>query len=290
MNRFVVLGATGHIGSVVVQTLIEAGASLIAVARSTEVARAFPGHAVETRVVDVMNTAALRNVFMEARRAFLLNPPADPSSDTDAREMATARSIADAVRGSGLEKVVVASTFGAQPGQKIGDLSVLYDFERMIEATGVPCAINRGAYYFTNLDALLPSAREGVIASPFPADLKMPMVSPCDLGRAAAARLISPVADVGIRYIEGPERYTFCDVAKTFSSALSRPVELRMIPRDGIEASFRELGFSQEAANSYARMTKASIDGGFEVSDNSERGHTSLQLHITSLVHAETRP
>ncbi|KAA1176648.1 NAD-dependent epimerase/dehydratase family protein [Rhizobium tropici] len=290
MSSFVVLGATGHIGSAVIRTLIEAGGSAIAIAHSRESAQSIAGPAVEARVMDVMDTEALREVLKEAGRAFLLNPPADPSSDTDAREAASARCIAEAVRGSGLEKVVVASTYGAQPGEKIGDLSILYDFEQMIRATGIPCAVNRGAYYFSNLDASLESAWQGVIASPFPADLKIPMVSPHDLGRAAAVRLMSAVTDVGIRYVEGPERYTFAEVADAFSSVLSRRVELRTIPRDEIEQSFRKLGFSKEAAESYARMMKASIDGGFEVPPDPERGATSLQEHIASLVDSAPKP
>ena len=289
MSRFVVLGATGHIGSAVVQSLVEAGESAIAIVRSREHAHRIAGPSVEIRIVDAMDSEGLHKIFREAKRAFLLNPPADPSFDTDAREMATAKSIANAVNGSGLEKVVVVSTYGAQLGEKIGDLSVLYEFEQMIEAAGVPCAINRGAYYLTNLDSLLEPARNGMITSPYPAGLKMPMVAPLDLGRAAARRLMSPVTDIGIHYVEGPQRYSFWDVAQSFSSVLSRPVELQRIPRDEIESSFRKLGFSLEAAQAYARMTKVTMDRGFDTPDNVERCVTSLWDYITMLVQRASR-
>jgi uncharacterized protein YbjT (DUF2867 family) len=90
---------------------------------------------------------------------------------------------------------------------------VLYDFEQMVEASGVPTTINRGAYYYTNLDPLFATARQGQIATPFPGELVMPMVSPADLGTAAAERLLSPVDDIGVQYVEGPERVTFSQVA-----------------------------------------------------------------------------
>jgi uncharacterized protein YbjT (DUF2867 family) len=156
--------------------------------------------------VDIADPVALREVLRRGRRAFLLNPPADPSVDTDAEELRTAHSIAAAVEGSGLEKVVVASTFGAQPGDAVGDLSVLWVLERLVGATGVPMAVNRGAYYFTNLAMLISPAREGEVPTPFPDDLVLPMVSPIDLGKFAAARLVSPIEDTDVQYVEGRVR------------------------------------------------------------------------------------
>lgn len=280
-----VLGASGHVGSSVVRSLREEGISALAVVHSSEQALAWERENVAARAIDVFDTEALSALFKDSRRAFLLNPPASPDTDTDAVETATANSIAEAVRNSGMEKVVLASTYGAQPGDRIGDLSVLHTFEKMVEATGVPTAINRGAYYFTNLDPLSGMARQGKISTPFPPELEMPMVSPVDLGRAAAVRLMSPIDDTGIQYVEGPQRLTFAQVANEFASLLGRSVDLTTIARDEIEDSFRNLGFSEAAVVSYARMTIASIDG-MELPANPVRGQVSLRRHIEQIAAA----
>ncbi|KRB57082.1 NmrA family transcriptional regulator [Rhizobium sp. Root708] len=279
----VVLGASGHIGSAVVSELQNAKIPVLALTHSPATADRLIASGVKAQAVDVTDTGALRSIFRTARRAFLLNPPADQGSDTDSVERATSSSIADAVNGSGLEKVVVASTYGAQPGDGIGDLSVLYEFEHLIERAGVPIAVNRGAYYFTNLEQLLGAARKGTILTPFPEDLVMPMVSPVDLGKQAAVRLLSPTADVGIRYIEGPDRYTFLDVAAAFSDALGHAVLLQKIPDDQIEANLRDMGFSHAAADAYARMTRASIEG-MELPDDHVRGEVGLRDYLRDLV------
>jgi len=259
---YIVLGASGHIGAQVVRELKTTGHSVIALAHSAEKARDMSdGNLIEGVPIDVGDAEALREVFKRSKRAFLLNPPASPKSDTNAEELRTARSIAKAVDGSGLEKVVVASTYGAQEGNAIGDLSVLWEFERLVEATGVPTAVNRGAYYLTNLDQLLEPAKQGVLPTPFPADLVLPMVSPIDLGAAAAARLKSSIDDVGIKSVEGPRRYTFADVASAFSELLRHDVSLELIPRDRIESNYRQLGFSEPAARAFTRMTIATLDG-----------------------------
>ncbi len=61
MSKFVVLGATGHIGSAVVQSLVEAGESAIAIAQSREHAHRIAAPAVEIRLVDAMVLIATEN-------------------------------------------------------------------------------------------------------------------------------------------------------------------------------------------------------------------------------------
>lgn len=280
---FIVLGATGHIGSVVAETLLEEGHEVIAVVRDKAKAASLKFKGAEIAVIDIGDTPALRAVFRRGRRAFLLNPPAPVHMDTDAEENCTAASIADAVGGSGLEKVLVESTYGAQPGDAIGDLSVLWNFETGLGASGVPMAINRGAYYFTNLDMLLAGARESSITTMFPAGLKIPMAAPSDLGVAAARRLTSGLDDTGIQYVEGPERYSFDDVAIAFADALGHAVTVKTIEPADWETSFRDMGFSQAAARAYARMTAATVEH-LELPDSPARGLTDLESYISELI------
>ncbi|MBB3464593.1 NmrA family NAD(P)-binding protein [Rhizobium sp. BK377] len=282
---YVILGASGHIGSVVIDALQASSEKVIAVVHSAQKAAAIKHGGVEPVIADVADTGQLRSILQKGRRAFLLNPPGDIKGDTNAEEMKTARSIAAALDGSGLEKLVVASTYGALDGAGIGDLSVLYEFERLVKASGIPTAVNRGAYYFTNLDMLLQSVREtGRLLTPFPADMKMPMVSPRDLGEAAVARLKSPVDDIGIDYVEGPERYSFADVANAFSSLLGRPVTIETIAREKFEEYYLGLGFSWAAARCYAKMTEVTIDTGFEMPGRPHRGGTTLDKHLEALL------
>lgn len=280
---FIILGAGGNVGSEVVKALSAAGQQVIAVLHSPDKADVIRSDRVEPVVVDVADSAALRAVFRRGKRAFLLNPPGDPTGDTNTQELATARSITAALAGSGLEKVVVASTYGVQPGDNIGDLSTLHEFERLAEASGIPAAINRGAYYFTNLAMLAEPARTGTLPTPFPADLILPMVAAADLGAAAADRLQSPVDDIGVVRVEGPERYTFGDVAAAFARHLGRDVAVATIPRDQWEESFRAVGFSPESARSFVRMTEATANGP-ELPASPRRGVVTLDAYVRQLV------
>jgi uncharacterized protein YbjT (DUF2867 family) len=253
-----------------------------------------PGKAEEWRrrgadfaCVDLHDADALRAVFREGRRAFLLNPPAPPSSDTDAEERRTIAAILDALNGSGLEKVVAESTYGAQPGERIGDLGTLYELERGLAGQSIPVTIQRAAYYYSNWDMALESARtRGVVQSFLPADLVLPMVAPEDLGRTAARFLTEPVERTGLHYVEGPARCTPADVAAAFAEALDRPVRIEVVPQEKWVEAFRALGFSEAGAESYARMTGLTVDGPQTPADPI-RGSISLRDYIAALLPAE---
>jgi uncharacterized protein YbjT (DUF2867 family) len=280
---FIILGAGGNVGSEVARALSAAGQKAIAVLHSADKVEAIRSDWVEPVVVDVVDSEALRAVFRRGKRAFLLNPPGDPSGDSNAQELRTARSITAALAGSGLEKIVVASTYGAQPGDRLGDLSTLHEFERLAVANGIPTAINRGAYYFTNLAMLAEPAKAGTLPTAFPADFVLPMVAAADLAAAAAERLLSPVDDVGVVHVEGPERYTFADVADAFARHLGRAVRVATTPRAQWEESFRAVGFSPESARSFALMTGATIDGP-DLPAAPRKGAVTLDAYVRGLV------
>jgi uncharacterized protein YbjT (DUF2867 family) len=284
MTKHVVLGATGHVGSAVAQLLLSRHEDVIAVVHDEARAGPLREQGAEIAVADVRDSDALREIFRRADRAFLLNPPAAPDTDTDVEEGRTVASIVTALEYAGLEKVVAASTYGARPGEAIGDLSILHAFERGLAAQPIPVAINRAAYYFTNWDSSLETAkREGVVRTPYPADFVLPMVDPEDIGAAAVRRLLSNTDDVGLRYIEGPARYTPQDVADTFAALLERPVRVETVPRDTISSMFESLGFSPPAARSYARMTTVTLDAPCRP-ETPERGTVTLRNYLARLV------
>ena len=286
---YVILGATGHVGSAAADDLIRAGKPVTVVTRDEEKAASWQSRGAEAAVLDVTDVDALRSAFKRGRRAFLLNPPASPSTDTDVEEHRTFTSIVQALNGSGLEKVVVESTYGAQPGDRIGDLSVLFDFEQALARQPIPVTVLRAAYYMSNWDASLDAAKQGVLPTMYPADLMIPMVAPSDLGAAAARLLQEEVEQTGIHYVEGPARYSSNDVAAAFAKALDRHVAVAVTPRDQWQAAYRKLGLSDAAAFAFARMTAASVDGSFEMPAEPERGTITLDAYIAALVRQDEK-
>ncbi|TWC17508.1 MULTISPECIES: NmrA family NAD(P)-binding protein [unclassified Pseudomonas] len=287
---YVIMGGTGHVGSATVQALLAQAAPVIVVTRKAAHGEQWRAQGARIIEADAQDIDSLRAAFRLGRRAFILNPPAPPSTDTDAVERQTVANILAALDGSGLEKIVAQSTAGAQPGERLGDLSVLWGLEEGLRNQSIPAAINRAVYYMSNWDGLLDTVRTtGKLPTLLPADLALPMVAPRDMGEMAATRLLSPLTDTGVRYVQGPRLYSPNDVAQAFSQALGRPVEVQVIPRNRWENAFLDLGFSPAAAQSYTRMTEVSVDNGFEIAEDGLRGTTTIEAYIQTLVRNEDR-
>lgn len=286
----IILGGTGNVGSAVARALLKRREPVLVVTRNPSKAETWRQNGANVVVANVHDVETLRDICRQGQRLFLLNPPAAPSLDVAAEERRSLAAILSAIDGSGLEKIVAESTYGAQPGERIGDLGVLYEMEQALAAQPIPTAIIRAAYYMSNWCTSLQSAREqGVVQTLYPADFKLPMVAPSDIGEVAARLMTEPIEQTGLHYVEGPDRYSSQDVAAAFATALGRPVAAESIPRNQWLAMFKSIGFSNEAAESFANMTATTLDETFPDVDSVERGVTSLHNYLLQVVQSSDR-
>lgn len=280
-----ILGATGHIGSALAKQLLARGESVQVVLHDAQHAAEWQARRALVSVLDVNDTAALRLALARGQRAFLLNPPAPPATDTDAHERASAHSLAAAVHGLGLEQVVVQSAYGAREGMRIGDLGSLYELERALADQGTPVRTIRAAYYLSNWDAALQSAREdGVVRSFYPLDFRLPMVAPQDIATVAAELLTTSAPASDLHYVEGPARYTPVDVAHAFGQALGKPVRAVETPHAEWPKALSAMGFSEVAAASFIGMTELVLHAEFPALSEVRRGSTTLEAYLAQLV------
>ena len=127
-----------------------------------------------------------------------------------------------------------------------------------------------------------PSAGAGPRRSDGPGDRPQgkfgPKAGPRAGGRDFRNPELPPSRGAGVP--RGPRRYTPRDVADAFAHALGRPVDVEVIPRHAWEQTYRQLGFSPEAARSYACMTGTVLDEQDGWPDSPVRGPTSLEDFI----------
>lgn len=275
----IIIGGTGQVGSAAASALLAAGQSVTIVARNPEKAADWRRRGAEAAVLDIHDTPGLQALLRHGRRLFIVNPSANPTADdTDAAELHSIRAILAAVDGAGLERVVAASTYGAQPGSSIGDLGTLYALEQGLARLAAPSVIQRGAYYMSNWAMAVEPAREqGILPSFFPAGFSLPMVAPVDLGRSAAELMLAADPD-SLRHAEGPRRYSPADVAEAFSRVLQHPVAV------ALEGTFLSFGFSPGAARSYAGMTRLAMETPPPDESIVWKGSISLDEYVASLL------
>src|ERR1044072_2822311 len=208
----IITGGTGHVGSALAEALLRAGEKVTIISRSSKNAKEWTNKGAQIAVADIYDTVALHEIFKKGRSIFILNPPADPMTDTPLQERKTAASLVEALKNTNVKKVVVESTLGAQPGYDIGDFGVLYELEQNVATLSYPYSIIRPGYYMSNWDEQLPAIKEnGELLSFFPADLKFPMVAPADIGELAA-QLMMNNDTAKLNSIHGTELYSARDV------------------------------------------------------------------------------
>ena len=284
-SMHIILGGNGHIGSVLAETLLSQGEPVTIVSRDSSSESKWRKLGAQVAVADVHDASRLEKVFAQGKRLFLLNPPAAPASDTDVEERKSVASILAAVKNSGLEKVVAQSTYGAQPGQHIADLGVLYELEQGLSKLSVASSIIRAAYYMSNWDFSLQSAQqEGIVYTFLKPDFALPMVAPQDIGRFAARLMAEPTENTGLHNFEGPQRYSPLQVAEAFSSALRKPVQVVEIPQQQWKETMQAAGYSAKAAVSFANMTETTAQGDFPARQNVVRGTVTLSSYVSELV------
>lgn len=253
----IILGATGHVGSVVAKQLLSIGEEVTVVTHDPGKKSDWIKTGATVAVLDVHETKALHQLFDHGQRLFFLNPPADPATDAVKEEKLTVYSILNALKNSTIKKVVAESSYGSQLGDGIGDLGVLNEMEEGLKDLGIPTSVIRAAFYMSNWDSFFEAAKEtGEITTFYPADLKLPMIAPEDLGKFAAKLLSEPVESTGIYYVEGPERYSVSDVAAAFSKILNRPVKVVVLGDGEWLPWLMQKGYSQSSAESMVRMTE----------------------------------
>lgn len=215
-----VTGATGRVGSQVVQQLVKRGANVRVLVRDPAKA-SFPA-GVEVVQGDLLDIDSLRTAFTGVSTLFLLNAVA-------ADEFTQALITLNIARDSGIERVVYLSVIHSDRFVNVPHFAVKLGAERMIEQMGFSATILRPAYFIDN-EHMIKDAIFNYGVYPMPIGSKgVAMVDARDIAEVAAVELIRREQAPGKLPIEtinlvGPDTLTGSDVAAIWSDVLKRPV------------------------------------------------------------------
>ncbi|WP_115559544.1 NmrA/HSCARG family protein [Xanthomonas arboricola] len=215
-----VTGATGTIGSLVVQGLADAGAQVHALVRQTG-KRAFPAGVTEV-VADLTDVASMRAALSSARTLFLLNAVTPD-------EVTQALIALNLAQEAGIERIVYLSVIHADKFTNVPHFTGKHTVERMIESLEIPATILRPAYFMQN-EAMIQKTIEGYGVYPMPIGATgVAMIDARDIADIAVVELLrrdrAPAALERVTLeLVGPHAVTGASVAKTWSSALGREI------------------------------------------------------------------
>jgi uncharacterized protein YbjT (DUF2867 family) len=289
----VVVGVTGNTGEATARALLARGAPLRAVVRDPSKAAAWASRGAEIAVADLADTDSLSRAFAGAESAYVLNPPAYTAPDLFATAEALAASILEAVRKSGIERLVVLSSIGAHLPSGSGNIRTNRAFERILGVLDRRVTFLRPAYFMENWAwVAAAAANEGVLPSFLaPPDRAIPMASTADIGRVAAGAMLDGGNGARVIELAGPRHCSPDDAAAAFTKELGRPVKALPVPREQWPAVLEGMRFSARTIESWLELFDGFNSGwiAFERPGAAVlRGSVSLEEAIGAVVRGTT--
>lgn len=249
-----VTGATGQLGRLIVESLLERGASadqIVAGARDVSKAADLGVRAVHLDYTDPASIAAA----LDGVDSVVL-----VSGSEVGQRVAQHQAVIDAAAAAGVSKFVYTSA----PKATTSDLVLAPEHkatEEAIAASGLPAVILRNNWYTENYVRDLATAAETGVLSSGAGDGRVASASRKDYADAVAVVLLEDGHIGEVYELGGDVAWTYSDLAAAFSEILGREVSYVPLSFDEQVAALRGFGLDEGAVGFVAALD-AGIRGG----------------------------
>lgn len=240
---YLITGATGDIGSKVVEHLLRRGERPRVFVRDAEKARSRFGDRVEVLVGDLADPSALKVALEGVDKLFLVNSgPQIPERDEAA---------ATAAKAAAVTHLVKLSSMDVEQGLAIGAWHERG--EAAIRASGIPFTFVQPTGFMSNLLAWARSIKaEGIVRSST-GDGRRAFIHSEDIAAVATEALTTQEYDGKSLPITGPAALTFAEVADQIGSAIGKRLTFQSISDE--EARQRYSAVSASSAETEAHVS-----------------------------------
>lgn len=276
---YLVTGASGHLGRLVLDRLIERGvAPIIATTRSPDKLASYAQRGVEVRRADFHAPETLARTFAGARRLLLISTSELQPGERFQSHLAAIAAATEA----GVEHIVYTSLTNPRPGSPIRFAGDHRDTEARLAALGISCTILRNNLYtdlFLMTGPLAISTGHIYAAA---SDGKVGYVTRADCAAAAAAALVTQTGTATYD-ITGPAPLGHADIAKLLSAISGTNVTYT-----AVSASDHERAMIQQGMPAAVARLATSIDQGIAAGDLAVVSSAVRELTGTAPTSVET--
>lgn len=256
-----VMGASGHTGGKIAETLLAAGERVRALGRSAGKLAALQRAGAEVLAGDATDPTFLTHAFRDADAVYTLVSPDPTAPDYRAAQDRIGEAIATAVRASGVRHVVALSSLGADIDGASGAIVGLRAQEERLASLGHShVLLLRPASFFENFASAPGMIKEhGFFADAVAAEVEIPMVTTRDIADAAAKALRArDWTGVVVRELLGPCDLSYAAATRLLGERIGRP-DLKYVQFADHEmvGAHVNAGLSPSFASLYVGMTRA---------------------------------
>lgn len=230
MTKYVITGATGQLGRLVIDVLLRRvpADSIVAAVRNIDKASDIAALGVQVRQADYNQPDSLDAALQGAERVLLI------SSSEIGQRTRQHQAVIDAAKRSGIKLLAYTSVLHA-------DTSVLAlaqehrETEAAIHASGLPFVLLRNGWYTENYTAGVPSALSLGAVYGCAGEGRIASAARADYAEAAATILTSDDPAGTVYELAGDSAYTLGDFAAAISRQIGKPINYVNLP----EADYR---------------------------------------------------
>ena len=262
---YVIMGATGNIGSKLANILLEKGEKITVIGRSAERLQPFVGRGAMAAIGDIADAGFLTNTFKGADAVFAMIPPNYQTKIFRKDYNEIGDHIVKAIQESGVKHVVFLSSHGAHLLDKTGPVKGLHDVEQKLnKLDNVNVFHLRPTYFMENLLANVGMIKNmGITGGGIKADRKFPTIATKDIAPAAVERLLKrDFSGKTAQELLGERDVTMNEVAKAFGEKIGKP-DLKYVqfsPEDE-KKGLMDFGMSDDASDQLVELSQAINDG-----------------------------
>ncbi len=262
---YVVLGATGHTGSIIANTLLDHGKRVRVVGRDAKKLAPFAGRGAEAIVAEVTDTEALTKAFAGMEGVYAMIPPNLTSDNYRSHQDKVTEAVATAIEATGVKYVVTLSSVGADKPEKTGPVTGLHYMEERFAGIAKLNVLHlRAGYFMENTLAQVGIIQGfGMMAGPLRADLPLAMIGTKDIGAVAADALLQlNFSGKQARELLGPREITYSEIARIVGTAIGRPaLAYIQLPSEQVIMAMTQMGMSKNFATLICEMSDALNNG-----------------------------
>jgi uncharacterized protein YbjT (DUF2867 family) len=281
---YVITGASGNTGRIVVQELLSHGKKVKVIGRDAGHLKALTDKGAEPLIGDLTDGSFMKKAFSGAEAVYLLIPPNPKATDFRAYQNTISDNYAEAIKSNGVKYVVLLSSIGAHLRHGAGVIDGLGYLEEKLAALKDVNVLNlRPTYFMENLFSQIDLIKQaGIAGSSIRADLRFPMVVSADVG-AVAARRLNELKFKGntVEYLLGPSDHTFAEVTAILGKEIGKP-DLKYVQFSYEDAKKAMTGsgyLSENMADLYNQMSE-SFNRGIAFSDYKRTPENSTPTRI----------
>jgi NAD(P)H dehydrogenase (quinone) len=255
-ERLLVTGASGQLGQMAVEALLQAGqTNLIATTRQPENLAHFASRGVEVRTADFNQPETLLLAFAGATRLLLIS-----TGDVGSRIPQHQAAIA-AAQAAGVQHIIYTST--PNPDHSPSVVAPEHAAtEQLIRASGLTYTFLRNNLYAENLFYTLPTALEAGVLFGCAGDGKVAYVQRSDCAKAAAGALLQAEQFSNVALdISGPIAYTYSELAELVANVTGKNLIYCDVSAEELQAALVQGGLPEAYAQLFVGFDRAMQQG-----------------------------